>query len=64
MAVILVITWGIAFLGHQASGVKAISGHTWLFLILSGAALKEPVSPRGIIGALLITCGSVVMLVK
>lgn len=100
--VILLITWGIVIFGNQAGGIKNIGGHTWLFLILSGAAtglswlfyfkalqagdvsrvapvdklsvvmtillsfvlLKEPVSPRVIIGAVLITCGSVVMLVK
>lgn len=101
-AVILIITWGIVFFSNQINGIKSISGHTWLFLILSGAAtglswlfyfkalqagdvsrvapvdklsvviticlsfllLKEPVSPRVIIGAVLITCGSIVMLIK
>lgn len=101
-AVILVITWGIVLAGNHASEVKAIGGHTWLFLILSGAAtglswlfyfkalqlgdvsrvapidklsvviticlsfliLREPVSLKVIIGALLITAGSIVMLVK
>lgn len=100
--IILLITWGIVIFGNQTGGIKNIGGHTWLFLILSGAAtglswlfyfkalqagdvsrvapvdklsvvmtillsfvlLKEPVSPRVIIGAVLITCGSVVMLVK
>lgn len=101
-SVILLLTWGIVFFSGQASGVKAIPGHTWLFLILSGAAtglswlfyfkalqlgdvsrvapvdklsvviticlsfffLREQVSPRVIIGALLITSGSIVMLIK
>lgn len=100
--VILFITWGIVFAGNHANEVKNISGHTWLFLILSGLAtglswlfyfkalqlgdasrvapidklsvvitiilsflfLKEPVSLRVIIGALLITGGSIVMIVK
>jgi len=100
--VILLITWGIALAGSHAAEVKGISGHTWVFLILSGAAtglswlfyfkaiqagdvsrvapidklsvvmticlaflfLKEPVSPRVVIGTLLITAGSLVMLIK
>lgn len=101
-SVILLITWGIVFVGRHQSEVKAISGYTWFFLILSGIAtglswlfyfkaiqigevsrvapidklsvvitillsfliLKEPVSPRVIAGALLITAGSLVMLMK
>lgn len=101
-SVILFITWGIVLAGNHTAGVKSISGHTWIFLILSGAAtglswlfyfkalqagdvsrvapidklsvviticlsflfLKEPVSLRVIIGALLITGGSIVMLMK
>ena len=100
--IILFITWGIALVGSHASEVKYIPSHTWLFLILSGAAtglswlfyfkalqigdvarvapvdklsvviticlsflfLKEPVSAKVIIGALLITAGSIVMLYK
>lgn len=101
-SVILFITWGIVFAGNHTAEVKGISGHTWIFLILSGAAtglswlfyfkalqvgdvsrvapidklsvviticlsflfLKEPASLRVIIGALLITGGSIVMLIK
>ena len=101
-SVILFITWGIVLVGNHTAEVKGISGHTWIFLILSGAAtglswlfyfkalqvgdvsrvapidklsvviticlsflfLKEPVSLRVIIGALLITSGSIVMLIK
>ena len=100
--IILLITWGIALAGSHVSEVKCITGHTWLFLILSGAAtglswlfyfkalqagdvsrvapvdklsvviticlsfmlLKEPVSVKVVIGALLITAGSIVMLYK
>ena len=96
-SVILFITWGIVLVGNHTTEVKGISGHTWIFLVLSGAAtglswlfyfkalqvgdvshvapidklsvviticlsflfLKEPVSLRVIIGALLITSGSV-----
>ena len=101
-SVILFITWGIVLVGNHTAEVKGISGHTWIFLILSGVAtglswlfyfkalqagdvsrvapidklsvviticlsflfLKEPVSLRVIIGALLITGGSIVMLIK
>lgn len=101
-SVILFITWGIVLAGNHTAEVKGISGHTWVFLILSGAAtglswlfyfkalqagdvsrvapidklsvviticlsflfLKEPVSLRVIIGALFITGGSIVMLIK
>ena len=101
-SVILFITWGIVLAGNHTVGMKGISGHAWLFLILSGAAtglswlfyfkalqvgdvsrvapidklsvviticlsflfLQEPVSLRVIIGALLITGGSIVMLIK
>ena len=100
--VILLIVWGIVLFGNHLGEVKGIPRHTWLFLILSGAAtglswlfyfkalqagdvarvapidklsvviticlsflfLKEPVSLRVVIGALLITAGSIVMLVK
>ncbi len=100
--IILLIIWGIALVGTHVSDFKSISGHTWLFLVLSGAAtglswlfyfkalqlgdvsrvapvdklsvviticlsflfLKEPVGSRVIIGALLITAGSIVMLYK
>ena len=101
-SVILFITWGIVWGGHHESEIKDIAGHTWLFLVLSGAAaglswlfyfkalqmgdvsrvapidklsvvitlclsfllLKEPVSTKVVIGAMLITCGSVIMLMK
>jgi len=100
--VILLITWGIVFVGNHQTGIKSIPSHTWLFLILSGCAtglswlfyfkaiqlgdvsrvapidklsvviticlaflfLKEPVNLKTIIGALLITSGSIVMLYK
>lgn len=94
-SIILLITWGIVFSERQAANVKEVDAHTWLFLILSGAAtvkalqagdvsrvapidklsvviticlsflfLREPVSLRVIVGAILITCGSMVMLWK
>ena len=37
-SVILFITWGIVFAGNHTAEVKGISGHTWIFLILSGVA--------------------------
>lgn len=36
--VILLLTWGIVFLSRGISSIKAITGHTWIFLILSGLA--------------------------
>lgn len=101
-SIILLITWGIVFSERQAVNIKQVDAHTWLFLILSGAAtglswlfyfkalqtgdvsrvapidklsvviticlsflfLKEPVSLRVVVGAVLITCGSIVMLMK
>ncbi len=100
--VILAITWGIAIAGSHGGEIRNISGHTWIFLILSGIAtglswlfhfkalqmgnvsrvapidklsvviticlscllLKEQISMRVVIGALLITTGSIVMLIK
>ncbi len=100
--IILLITWGIVIVGHHQAEIKAISTHTWIFLILSGCAtglswlfyfkalqmgdvsrvapidklsvviticlsfllLKEPINAKVIIGALLITAGSLVMLYK
>lgn len=99
-AVILVLTWGIVLFGSGLRSIKDVSGHTWLFLILSGLAtglswlfyfkaiqvgevskvapvdklsvvftvllaflfLKESASPKVIIGALLITAGSICMI--
>ena len=36
--IILLFTWGIALVGTHASDIKSIPGHTWLFLVLSGAS--------------------------
>lgn len=101
-AVILVITWGIVLGGKHLNEVRAISGHTWAFLLLSGVAtglswlfyfkalqsgdvsrvapidklsvvitiilsfifLREQVNARVLIGAALITAGSIVMIMK
>ncbi len=35
---ILVLTWGIALAGGSAKGLKDVSGHTMLFLVLSAIA--------------------------
>lgn len=35
---ILVLTWGIAIAGGSVKGIKEVSGHTFLFLILSAVA--------------------------
>lgn len=100
--VILVLTWGIVLFGNHLQEIRDVSRHTWVFLILSGAAtglswlfyfkalqvgdvsrvapidklsvvitivlafvfLHEAVSLRVIVGAVLITAGSIVMLIK
>lgn len=100
--VVLLLTWGIVLFSGQLSGVKAVSRHTWCFLLFSGLAtgfswvfyfkalqagdvsrvapvdklsvvftllfsfliLKEPLNTKVIIGALLITTGSIMMLWK
>lgn len=36
--VILFITWGIVLLGSHAGEIRDIPRHSWLFLVLSGAA--------------------------
>lgn len=36
--IILILTWGIVLFGGQVRGIREISGSTWLFLTLSGAA--------------------------
>ncbi len=100
-AVIMAITWGLVLAAGRTAEIRNIGGHTWLFLLLSGAAtglswlfyfkalqtgdvsrvapidklsvviticlsfllLKEPVSAKVVAGAVLITAGSIVMLV-
>jgi len=36
--IILLITWGIVFIGNGAGGIKELSQKNWLYLILSGVA--------------------------
>ena len=98
----LAATVGIVLFGSHMGEMKDIPRHSWLFLVLSGAAtglswlfyfkalqtgdvsrvapidklsvviticlsflfLKEPLSPKVILGAALITCGSIIMLLK
>ena len=36
--VVLCITWGIVVAGNHVGEAKGITAHTWLFLVLSGAA--------------------------
>ena len=100
--VILFITWGIVLFGSHVSEIRDIPRHSWVFLVLSGAAtglswlfyfkalqtgdvsrvapidklsvviticlsflfLKEEVSLKVVVGAVLITCGSIMMLLK
>lgn len=37
-SVVLCITWGIVVAGNHVGEAKSITAHTWLFLVLSGAA--------------------------
>lgn len=37
-SVMLCITWGIVVAGNHVGEAKGITAHTWLFLVLSGAA--------------------------
>lgn len=37
-SVVLCITWGIIVAGNHVGEAKGITAHTWLFLVLSGAA--------------------------
>ena len=100
--VILLITWGIVAVSNSISGLKAISGLSWLLLILSGAAtglswlfyfkalqtgdvsrvapidklsvvitiflafvfLREQITLRVFVAALLITAGSILLIIK
>ncbi|MGN0230275.1 MAG: EamA family transporter [Muribaculaceae bacterium] len=100
--VILVITWGIVAFSNNFSGLKAISSHSWLFLVISGIAtglswlfyfkalqtgdvsrvapidklsvvitiflafvfLREQITLRVLIAALLITTGSILLMMK
>ena len=97
---ILILTWGIVFVTGAAKGIRTLSSHTLLFLLLSAFAtglswlfyfkalqlgdvskvapidklsvaitiflaiifLNEPASMKTILGGLLITAGSLVML--
>lgn len=98
-AVVLVMAWGMVFVAGVQGGIGAISGRSWLFLVLSGLAtgaswlcyyralsigdvakvapvdklsivftllfaflfLKETASVKSVIGGLLITGGTLVM---
>ncbi len=58
--VILFITWGI-----DVSCVAPIDKlNVVITICLSFLFLKEPVSPKVILGALPVTCGSILMLTK
>ena len=40
-SVVLCITWGIVVAGNHVGEAKGITAHTWLFLVLSGAATGQ-----------------------
>lgn len=62
------LSWLFYFKALQEGDVSRVAPIDKLSVViticLSFLLLKEPVSPRVILGALLITCGSIVMLVK
>lgn len=37
-AVVLILAWGIVLAKGQLPGIRQLTGHTWLFLVLSGLA--------------------------
>lgn len=62
------LSWLFYFKALQTGDVSRVAPIDKLSVViticLSFLILKEPVSPKIIIGALLITCGSIVMLIK
>lgn len=36
--VVVLMAWGMVFITHQQTGIRAISQRSWIFLILSGLA--------------------------
>ena len=62
------LSWLFYFKALQTGDVSRVAPVDKLSVVmticLSFIFLKEPVSPRVILGALLITCGSIIMLVK
>lgn len=62
------LSWLFYFKALQVGDVSRVAPIDKLSVViticLSFLFLKEPVSPRVIIGAVLITCGSIVMLIK
>ena len=63
--VILLLAWGIALARGATVGLPALTGRTWLFLVLSLVLavvfLGETISVRGALGAGLILAGTVVL---
>lgn len=62
------LSWLFYFKAIQIGDVSRVAPIDKLSVVLticlSFLLLKEPVSPRVILGAVLITCGSIVMLIK
>ena len=78
--VVLAMAWGMVFLTHAESGLASIGKKSWLFLILSGLCtgaswtvltlilafifLHETINTKSIIGMLLLTAGTLVMVIS
>ena len=65
--VVLVMAWAIVFLTGKQHEIGDISTRSWVFLLLSGLAtglswLREAVTVQTVIGGLLITAGTLVLI--
>lgn len=62
------LSWLFYFKALQTGDVSKVAPvdklSVVITIVLSFLLLKEPVTPKVVIGALLITCGSIIMLVK
>ena len=69
--VVVLMAWGMVFLTGGQGGISGISRKSWRFLILSGLAtgasvlafvfLHEKFTPKSLVGCVLITIGTLVM---
>ena len=64
--VVLAMAWGMVFLTNAQGGISSITKKSWLFLVLSGLAtgaswLCYYFTAKSLVGAVLITAGTLVM---
>lgn len=59
--VVLAMAWLMVFITHTQSGIGSIGRKSWVFLILAVIFLHEDFTVRSAIGAVLITAGTVLM---